>query len=119
MPSRLLKNVGETELRTQIRADIIGNAVHVMRIATGQVEEKPEPECAAVELGSKDGRARASALSEKQRSEITRKRDPAFAPPAAQGARLRRRDGARLRLAHAVIGDRRIGPRVEGLSRLV
>ena len=24
-------------------ADVIGNAVHVMRIATGEIDEKPEP----------------------------------------------------------------------------
>jgi hypothetical protein len=37
-------------------ADVIGNAVHVMRIATGEIEEKLR---AAAELGSKRGKARA------------------------------------------------------------
>lgn len=54
-------------------ADVIGNAVHVMRIATGEVVEKPEPKSAAAELGSKGGKARASALSKKKRTEIARK----------------------------------------------
>jgi hypothetical protein len=55
-------------------ADVIGNAVHVMRIATGQVEEKPEPKnAAAAELGSKGGKARASSLSKRKRVEIARK----------------------------------------------
>jgi hypothetical protein len=40
-------------------ADVIGNAVHVMRIATGEIEETPEPRSAAAELGSKGGKARA------------------------------------------------------------
>ena len=43
-------------------ADVIGNAVHVMRIATGQIEDRvPSTEDkgkdpAAVALGKKDGR---------------------------------------------------------------
>ena len=31
-------------------ADVIGNAVHVMRIATGEIDEKAEPKSAAAEL---------------------------------------------------------------------
>jgi hypothetical protein len=55
-------------------ADVIGNAVHVMRIATGQVEEKPEPKsAAAAELGSKGGKARAASLSARKRKAIARK----------------------------------------------
>jgi len=54
-------------------ADVIGNAVHVMRIATGEVEEKPKEESIAAELGRKGGRARASTLSAKRRKEIARK----------------------------------------------
>lgn len=54
-------------------ADVIGNAVHVMRIATGQIEEKPEPKSAAAELGSKGGKARAAALSKSKRKAIARK----------------------------------------------
>ncbi len=49
-------------------ADVIGNAVHVMRIATGEVED----------IGSrapkraKGGKARARSLTDEQRSEIAR-----------------------------------------------
>jgi hypothetical protein len=45
-----------------------------MRIATGQIEEKPKPKnAAAAELGSKGGKARASSLSKRKRVEIARK----------------------------------------------
>ena len=36
-------------------ADVIGNAVHVMKIATGEIEESAAPKSAAAELGSKGG----------------------------------------------------------------
>ena len=58
---------------------MIGNAVHLMRIATGEVEDaKPTPkDPAAVALGRKGGlkggKARASKLTPRERSEITRK----------------------------------------------
>jgi hypothetical protein len=48
-------------------ADVIGNAVHVMRIATGEVEETPKPQSAAAELGRKGGKARAAKLSKTKR----------------------------------------------------
>jgi hypothetical protein len=54
-------------------ADVIGNAVHVMRIATGEIEEKPVPKSAAAELGSKGGKARAAKLSKTKRATIARK----------------------------------------------
>ncbi len=54
-------------------ADVIGNAVHVMRIATGQLEERAPVATAASELGSKGGKARAAKLSAKKRSEIAKK----------------------------------------------
>ena len=54
-------------------ADVIGNAVKVMQIATGEVEEKLPERSAAAELGSRGGKARAAKLSKKQRSEIARK----------------------------------------------
>lgn len=56
-------------------ADVIGNAVHVMKIATGEVEEKTEDgkSRAAVELGRKGGKARATALSKMKRKAIARK----------------------------------------------
>jgi len=51
-------------------ADVIGNAVHVMRIATGEIDEKSQPKSAAAELGAKGGNARAKKLSKKKRKEI-------------------------------------------------
>ena len=58
-------------------ADVIGNAVHVMRIAVGDiVEEMPADEGknqAAVELGKKGGAARAASLTAEERAEIARK----------------------------------------------
>jgi hypothetical protein len=59
--------------------DVIGNAVHVMRIATGQIaDDVPSPEDqgkdpAAVALGRRGGKARAAGLSAKRRKEIARK----------------------------------------------
>jgi hypothetical protein len=56
-------------------ADVIGNAVKVMRIATGEeTEELPDSaKSAAAELGSRGGKARAACLSKTQRSAIARK----------------------------------------------
>jgi hypothetical protein len=61
-------------------ADVIGNAVKVMRIATGEEPEDygPSPvdqgkDPAAVALGRKGGQARAKGLSKKRRKEIARK----------------------------------------------
>jgi hypothetical protein len=59
-------------------ADVIGNAVRVMQIATGEVEsETPEADVragnqAAVELGRLGGKARAKSLSKAERREIAR-----------------------------------------------
>jgi hypothetical protein len=59
--------------------DAIGNAVHVMRIATGQIEDEiPTPESegkdpAAVALGRRGGKARAEGMSAKRRKEIARR----------------------------------------------
>jgi hypothetical protein len=59
-------------------ADVIGNAVHVMRLATGQItDDVPSPEdegksAAAVELGRLGGRARAKKMSKKQRTAAAR-----------------------------------------------
>ena len=57
-------------------ADVIGNAVKVMRIATGEEEEDYEDDGkdpAAKILGSKGGSARAKKMTPEQRSEIARK----------------------------------------------
>ena len=56
--------------------DVIGNAVKVMRIATGEEEEEYEDDGkskAAVELGKKGGAARAKKMTPKRRSQIARK----------------------------------------------
>lgn len=59
-------------------ADVIGNAVHVMRIATGEIEEElatPEAEGKdpnAAALGRKGGRARAEKMTPERRAEIAR-----------------------------------------------
>jgi hypothetical protein len=58
-------------------ADVIGNAVRVMEIATGQREEECEPEepknKAAAELGRKGGKARAESMSAARRKAIAQK----------------------------------------------
>ncbi len=57
-------------------ADVIGTAVKVARIATGEIEEDAGDDGknkAAQELGRKGGRARAERLSKERRAEIARK----------------------------------------------
>lgn len=55
-------------------ADVIGNAVRVMRIATGEEEDDTDPvKSAAAELGSRGGKARAAKMTATQRAEIARK----------------------------------------------
>jgi hypothetical protein len=56
-------------------ADVVSNAVHVMKIATGQIEEKTEDgkSKAAVELGRKGGLARAKSINKSDRTKIARK----------------------------------------------
>lgn len=57
-------------------ADVISNAVHVMRIATGEIDEtltEDGKSKAAVELGRKGGLARAESLSAKKRRDIAKK----------------------------------------------
>ncbi len=54
-------------------ADVIGNAVKVMRVATGEEEEAKADDgkdAAAVSLGRRGGAARAKALSAKKRKTI-------------------------------------------------
>ena len=57
-------------------ADVIGAAVKVMKIATGEIEETTDADDgknkAAQELGRKGGQARAKKLTKKQRTEIAR-----------------------------------------------
>ena len=58
-------------------ADVVGNAVRVMQIATGEREEeyetKPEKDEAAAALGRKGGKARAEKMDPERRAEIARK----------------------------------------------
>lgn len=57
-------------------ADVIGNAVKVMRIATGEESDERTDDGkdkAAVSLGSRGGKARAKSLSAEQRSRIAKK----------------------------------------------
>lgn len=62
-------------------ADVIANAVHVMRIATGEAQEE-YIDTAKAKGGRAGGKARAEALTAEQRSEI-----------AKQGARARQASG--------------------------
>jgi hypothetical protein len=59
-------------------ADVIGAAVKVMRIATGEETEEldapaPGKDPAAVAMGRKGGAARAAAMTPERRAEIARK----------------------------------------------
>ena len=58
-------------------ADVVGNAVHVMRIATGEIDETATTEdgknAAAVALGRMGGKARAAGMSARKRKEIAKK----------------------------------------------
>ena len=56
-------------------ADVIGNAVKVARIATGEEEEdmpNDGKDPAAKSLGSRGGKARAAKLSDKRKKEIAK-----------------------------------------------
>jgi len=57
-------------------ADVIGNAIKIARIATGEEEEaltEDGKDAAAVSLGRRGGKARAQKLGPKERSDIARK----------------------------------------------
>ena len=55
-------------------ADVIGAAVRVMHIATGEIEEMTDDgkNKAAVELGRRGGKARAEKMTPERRKEIAR-----------------------------------------------
>jgi hypothetical protein len=56
-------------------ADVVSNAVHVMKLATGEIEESEiqnGKNRAAVQLGSKGGKARAKKLGVRRRKQIAR-----------------------------------------------
>ena len=70
-------------------ADVVSNAVRVMKIATGEIDEAMTEEgknAAAVALGRKGGMARAKSLSARRRKEI------AFAAATARYAVKSRRN---------------------------
>lgn len=53
-------------------ADVIGNAIMVAKIATGEITETERVKSAAAELGSKGGKARAATLSPAKRKAIAK-----------------------------------------------
>ena len=57
-------------------ADVIGNAVHVMRVLTGEIEETAPDDGkdpAAKALGKRGGAARAKSITPERRVEIAKK----------------------------------------------
>jgi hypothetical protein len=59
-------------------ADVIGTAVMVAKIATGEIVDNPRLDSSASALGRKGGQARAAKLSAKKRKEIAREALPSF-----------------------------------------
>ena len=54
-------------------ADAIGRAIHIAKIATGEIEDERESASAAASiLGRKGGKARAEKLSAEKKTEIAR-----------------------------------------------
>lgn len=64
-------------------ADVVSNAVHIMRVLTGEADDTtstdqpktetvPEKNPAAVALGRMGGKARAASLTKKKRAEIAK-----------------------------------------------
>jgi hypothetical protein len=55
-------------------ADAVAGAIMVAKIATGEVEDQPDPllASAAAQLGRKGGEARAEKMSPERRAEIAR-----------------------------------------------
>lgn len=56
-------------------ADVISNAVHVMKVATGEIDDtvtEGGKNAAAVSLGRRGGLARAAKLSERRRIQIAK-----------------------------------------------
>ena len=54
-------------------ADAIGRAVHIAKIATGEIEDERQLSNAAAELGRKGGKKRAENMTPERRTEIARK----------------------------------------------
>jgi hypothetical protein len=54
-------------------ADVIGAAITVAKIATGEIEEKPTPKSGRSRSGRAGGKARAQKLTSEDRQEIAKK----------------------------------------------
>ena len=54
-------------------ADVIGAAIMVAKIATGEIIEKPSQKSGRVRSGKAGAKARAEKLSDEQRSEIAKR----------------------------------------------
>jgi hypothetical protein len=57
------------------KADVIGNAVHIMRIATGEIDDVAPDDSkdkAAQAMGRKGGAARAASMTPEKRAEIAK-----------------------------------------------
>jgi hypothetical protein len=63
-------------------ADVIGAAIMVGRIATGEVEDNPKEQSAAADLGRKGGASRARKLSPEKRRQIAQKAARTFTTTA-------------------------------------
>lgn len=53
-------------------ADVVGNAVKIARIATGEDQDDVPARSAAAEMGKKGGEARAKAMTPERRADIAR-----------------------------------------------
>ena len=70
------KHMPKTPKGQKRPANVISNAVHVMRIATGEIDEgrtEDGKNAAAVALGRKGGAARAAKLSTSKKSQIAKR----------------------------------------------
>jgi hypothetical protein len=70
--NRYYARMPKTPIGAKRPADVIGNAVHVMRIATGQIEDVPSKAPARAKGGKKGGAARALKLTDEQKADIAR-----------------------------------------------
>ena len=102
-------------------ADVVSHAVHVMKIATGEIEEVGQTDDgrskAAVERGRKGGLARAKSLSSKRRIETP---TPANATGFARSSRCedrppRRRRSTKLDVEGILAFAERILPRASDM----
>jgi hypothetical protein len=51
-------------------SNLIGNAVHVMKVLTGEIEEDVKQPSVAAEMGRRGGKARAESMTPERRAEI-------------------------------------------------